>query len=506
MGSKISKKTYKGIIAVFIALLLTAVVIIGGIGTGIVIYNSPSNKEARLLKRAETYITELEYDLAIAEYEKILIINPKSEEAYIGLADTYSKMSDTEKELYYCLEGYSATGVMKFKERAIVLKTADIEYVGSENGVEEIEKQSETEGNVEDVTMADKISMISKEMAYGAIRQDYNMFTNSGNELDYLSCYWNISEETDNEVVVLWHSYTGSSTYYHINKQTGDVYLTEFVPGITEEEVLSEETYENLFVSGKVARDMSGMIKGEIYNGSHVYFGEYEQDNNIENGKEPIEWTVLYAKNGEALLWSTKVLDYQQYEKDEENILCSWEECTLRQWLNEEFYNSAFGDELKPIVINHSVNNKYYDFENKEDSIVYDNVFLLDYTELKCAFGYSGDWYDCVCSDSLRTEATEYCKVQTEKIEPYLRGYGYVDLLSENETESHFNYEYQDRPYEDHGATYLLRAPGGYETVETANCCILNPNCTEDHNYGEYICWKDYYYGVRPAIWVKYEY
>ena len=42
----------------------------------------------------------------------------------------------------------------------------------------------------------------------------------------------------------------------------------------------------------------------EAKKGCLVEFGAYEQDNNLKNGKEPIEWMVLDVKNGEALLRS----------------------------------------------------------------------------------------------------------------------------------------------------------------------------------------------------------
>ena len=40
-----------------------------------------------------------------------------------------------------------------------------------------------------------------------------------------------------------------------------------------------------------------------------VTFGSYEQDNNSENGSEPIEWLMLEQKDGKALLVSRYGLD-----------------------------------------------------------------------------------------------------------------------------------------------------------------------------------------------------
>ena len=54
--------------------------------------------------------------------------------------------------------------------------------------------------------------------------------------------YWEIVSSDEQQVVVLFRSYTGSQTRYYIDRATGDAYVTEFVPGITPEEMRSEET------------------------------------------------------------------------------------------------------------------------------------------------------------------------------------------------------------------------------------------------------------------------
>lgn len=53
--------------------------------------------------------------------------------------------------------------------------------------------------------------------------------------------YWDISSSDEQEVVVVFRSYTGSLTRYYVDRATGDAYVTEFVPGITEEEQRTEE-------------------------------------------------------------------------------------------------------------------------------------------------------------------------------------------------------------------------------------------------------------------------
>ena len=90
-----------------------------------------------------------------------------------------------------------------------------------------------------------------------------------------------------------------------------------------------------LFLSFMPSSDGVGFLPGDI-----VILGSYEQDNNPANGREPIEWIVLDAQSEKALLVSAAVLDTQAYHNSLEDI--SWEDCTIRSWLNYYFLNTAF--------------------------------------------------------------------------------------------------------------------------------------------------------------------
>ena len=53
--------------------------------------------------------------------------------------------------------------------------------------------------------------------------------------------YWEVQSSDENEIVVLFRSYTGSQIRYYIDPVSGDTYVTEFVPGITSEEEKTDE-------------------------------------------------------------------------------------------------------------------------------------------------------------------------------------------------------------------------------------------------------------------------
>ena len=55
--------------------------------------------------------------------------------------------------------------------------------------------------------------------------------------------YWEVSENTDNEIVVLYRSYTGSETRFYIDPVSGETYITELVPGIIDQEQRTDESF-----------------------------------------------------------------------------------------------------------------------------------------------------------------------------------------------------------------------------------------------------------------------
>ena len=55
--------------------------------------------------------------------------------------------------------------------------------------------------------------------------------------------YWEIVSSDENEIVVLFRSYTGAQTRYYIDRIMGDTYVTEFVPGVFDEEQRTDESF-----------------------------------------------------------------------------------------------------------------------------------------------------------------------------------------------------------------------------------------------------------------------
>ena len=87
---------------------------------------------------------------------------------------------------------------------------------------------------------------ITKDEAINAIR-NYNYENIEGLEKmvesNEYSIYWDIESEDDNQIVVVFRSYTGAINRYYIDKNTGETYVTEFVPGIILDEQKTDEKF-----------------------------------------------------------------------------------------------------------------------------------------------------------------------------------------------------------------------------------------------------------------------
>ena len=68
---------------------------------------------------------------------------------------------------------------------------------------------------------------------------------------DDYTIYWDIASEDDNQIVVIFRSYTGSINRYYIDKTTGEAYETVQVPGIIDDEEKTGERLNIKYYIGK---------------------------------------------------------------------------------------------------------------------------------------------------------------------------------------------------------------------------------------------------------------
>jgi hypothetical protein len=124
---------------------------------------------------------------------------------------------------------------------------------------------------------------------------------------------------------------------------------------------------------------------------------------------EPLQWRVLSNTNGELFVMADKILDSRAYNQVDTNV--TWETCTMRSWLNNDFYNTAFNSSEQARIETSTVvnaNNPWYGTSGGNNTN--DKLFLLSYGEsMNPAYGFSSS----TGSDTAReAQGTDYSRSQ----------------------------------------------------------------------------------------------
>ena len=119
--------------------------------------------------------------------------------------------------------------------------------------------------------------------------------------------------------------------------------------------------------------------------GDYVTWGSYEQDNNTSNGKEDVEWLVLAKEEDKMLVISRYALDCLLYNSSCTDV--TWENSSIREWLNTTFISSAFSSEEQAIIATTEVSaddNPSFGTDSGNDT--QDKIFLLSIAEANIYF------------------------------------------------------------------------------------------------------------------------
>lgn len=156
----------------------------------------------------------------------------------------------------------------------------------------------------------------------------------------------------------------------------GKTIITE--PGAT-------ESYESISVTEPTAN--TALTEPAFFVGDTIQFGSYPQGS---SKKEPIDWLVLDVEDDKVLVISCEALDSQKYHSQHTNV--TWATCSLRQWLNDAFYNTAFTAEEQLKIQTTTVSadpNALYRTDPGADTK--DKIFLLSITEATEYFGSNSE-------------------------------------------------------------------------------------------------------------------
>ena len=151
------------------------------------------------------------------------------------------------------------------------------------------------------------------------------------------------------------------------------VLITVIIPTINRNAAV--EKYGEAFVA-----EFETLKVGDVYT-----FGTYEQDNNTSNGKEDIEWLVLDKQGSKVLVISKYALDCKQYNTSYTYV--TWETCTLRKWLNNDFINAVFSADEKAMIPTVTVwADENPEYSTNPGNTTQDQVFLLSIPEANTYF------------------------------------------------------------------------------------------------------------------------
>lgn len=200
------------------------------------------------------------------------------------------------------------------------------------------------------------------------------------------------------------------------------------------------------------------------YTPNNIYYFKYE----------PLEWRVLDPKTGFVIC--KNIIDSQAYS----NITYNYENenwndaehthyandyatSSIRKWLNDDFYNTAFSASQKANILTTELDNRAYStsYSKYDSETTYDKVFLLSWSEMQnTAYGFPAN---IGTSSARQAKGTDYAKCQG------------LWVSSSNEC-----------------STQRLRSAGNYSDYT----CYVNSYGLPNYYWGVDLT----NYGVRPAI------
>ncbi len=199
----------------------------------------------------------------------------------------------------------------------------------------------------------------------------YEYYISSSNSTDFM---WYIDKE------------------YNGNKYRG-VYFTSYRPCLTSNSSSADYSYQ----------DNNGYLT------DNIYWFKFE----------PIKWKILEEKDGYATILAELILDSQQYDYDSSSSN-NYANSTIRAWLNDTFYNTAFTSLqqalIQTVTVDNSVNSTTDTGNNITKATMYacgntnDKVWLLsEYEVTKSDWGFAS--YST--SDRARRKTTsDYARCQ----------------------------------------------------------------------------------------------
>lgn len=241
----------------------------------------------------------------------------------------------------------------------------------------------------------------------------------------------------------------------------------------------------------------------ELSVGDYVVLGTYEQDNDLENGHEPIKWQVLDVEDGMALLISKHVLNNHAYN-EYGSTSRPWNSSSIRTWLNGEggFVGMAFTDEERSILVDrtdYSVTDEYGEVAGD----ILGEVFLLSYDEVVEYFAPTVLTVDTLSSTTdyaytmdLLCSATPYAS-HNSSIDEEFTQHRYNELTNRG-------FIYDQSVIDTIYSNWWLRSSMSWDSWFTAegHALLVDSNGRISLGTAGLFNEKDHDRGVRPCVWI----
>ena len=141
---------------------------------------------------------------------------------------------------------------------------------------------------------------------------------------------------------------------------------------------------EGLPVNPAQDQNQRGRSRRSFRVGTKVKFGQYPQS--AEGVSKPLYWRVLDVRDGMALIITENLIDYRRF--NDERCEITWENSTLRKWLNGDFMMTAFGSKtLNSVASVTMVDDSLPNGGLMRREPIHDQVFVLSEEEAGRYFG-----------------------------------------------------------------------------------------------------------------------
>ena len=186
--------------------------------------------------------------------------------------------------------------------------------------------------------------------------------------------------------------------------------------------------YKDFYSGGEMFRAVTfseyrpgtgGGLKGDVF--SNQKDNDYHPNNVYYFKYEPLTWRVLDPDEGYVMC--DNIIDSQSYQnfvirkdgklynsKDCTNYVSDWETCSLRQWLNKTFYNTAFSREEKMLIGTTFLENNIPD-GTWFGTDTGDKIFILSFDDvINSAYGFDSSKSEF--DEARKLKGTDYSKCQ----------------------------------------------------------------------------------------------